>query len=1006
MANRYFVTNLGNESTVTDTLSGEIVFIGPYLRAVSQADELNRQSLAFYNQATTVVSSGNIIQEEQKAKADHSNTGAPQPSGRIIYPADPNADPGKIESLPTIVTEDGQRIPYIEISRNSPPGSGDVVTTTQSQSTPPGGPNSQTTGATGATPVVIPGIQAGVGAPSDDSGTDQGEIVITAPRLSGSNDVVTSLNSIKWDDQIQDQPNVLDQYASYSYQASLYLIDKSNAERILNTGSKNLGNAKLLVQSGGIAPETRNEFFSLDYYIDHIDLHSFFAGKSVRLAHNVKEVKMTIVEPNGISFLQNLDAAVQQYIGASTNGSATQADVRAVDNAIDLTGAPPPIKKKNFASQIYLLVIKFYGYDEQGNLIVGGRKNNGTSDPNAVVEKFYPLIITKLGFRITNKAVEYDIQAKAPPYYINASQGRGTIPFNYEFSGQTIKDILAGPAVYAAGQTAVSAGSNSPTVETRETYEVEYQSDPATGVAVPVLIARPTISSTVSPPAKANAITPKTKTLRLGLMAALNDYQEELRQKKVIEFKDEYNVEFVLDSIASATVVQPGLNKSGTSMATPGTAADQKLGAKQNMDPKTQIEGIVAGTQIVQFIDQILRRSSYIRDQQTQIVNNKTGVVTPGPGANLKDTSWYKIGFKAVPKLDQYDRKRNDYAYKITYTIAPYRISQLNSPYFKQPRYAGVHKSYNYWFTGQNTQVLNYEETLNSLYYIALTNSNLAGATSSINGALALNELQKYAPSTASGQATQGGGTDKTLEPSANAADQLYSPSDLKECNITIVGDPAWLQQGEAFSALSKNSPYYFNAFLPDGTINFDAQQILFSIGFNAPRDYNTLTGVMQPSADKLNSTTQFNQTTQTPNTSQFSRIYIAKECISSFNKGKFTQNIKGSLMVYYPPDNTQGRPSPATTNTASSQAAPAVTPAPTVRIGSQDFPVKVPELNPANRPLLNVGQRPLPANLQPPPIPQRTPLPLESTSVAPGSINPVTLLPNPNPPQVMNREP
>ena len=754
----------------------------------------------------------------------------------------------------------------------------------------------------GSNRTLIPGSSsAGAGSASDDR---------------GANELISSLNAIDWTDQILAQSNILNQYASYTYQASLYLIDRANAQRILNTGSKDLGGAKLLIQSGGAAPTGRSDFFSLDYYIDKIELKSFFVGKGTRLAHNVKEARMTVVEPNGISFVQNLDAAVQQYFGVSTTNN-----------------------KRNFASQIFLLVIKFYGYDDQGNLVRGGRNSNQTtnqtSDPNAFVEKFYPLIITKLDFRIASKAVEYDIHFKAPPYYINASQGRGTLPFNFEFSGKTVKDILAGPSSYSADQTAVAAGSPAArnTTTTNETFTVEYEFNELTGETTPVLIPNNATTSG-RPPPNASAVTPAKNTVRKGLMQRLNEYQQQLVKDRIVQYADEYNIEFVLDTIGSATVIQPGLDKSATSMATPGTAGDQKLPNKQSMDVNTQIQGVIAGTQIVQCIDQILRRSSYIRDQQTQIILNKNGDTAPGPGANLRNTAWYRIGFKAVPMLDKYDEIRNDYAYKITYTISPYKINQLNSPYFKPPVFNGVHKQYKYWFTGENTEVLNYEESLNNLYYIALTNTTFNGATSSVSGAQAFNEQLKFLPSTASGQSTQGGGTPRTMEPAANAADQLYSPSDLKEGNLTIVGDPAWLQQGESFVALNKNNPDYFKAFLSDGTLNFDSQQILFEIAFNAPRDYNLATGLAQPTADRLNSTTQLDQVTKTPGSAQFSRIYIAKECTSLFERGKFIQHLKGSLMTYYPPSRGQGRRLPETAAIAESprasvQAAPPKTKAP-----------------------------------------------------------------------------
>ena len=750
-------------------------------------------------------------------------------------------------------------------------------------------------------------LSAGVGAPGDDRGP------------SGSNNVVASLNAIDWSDKITPRDNVLDQYSSYTYQASLYLMDKTSYEQSIDAGNKNLSNAKLLIQTGG-APQgsLRSDSFDLDYYIDRIELKSFFAGKSVGLSHNVKDVSMTVVEPNGISFIQNLNSAVQQYLGNVSQSGPTFYEN---NGQASTTGG----RQLNFTSQIYLLVIRFYGYDDQGNLVRGGvNKPNQTSDPSAFVEKWYPLIITKINFRIASKAVEYEIQAKAPAYYVGASSGRGTIPFNMEFSGRTLNDLLGNSTTFTP--TAAGNNTNRSSARALATQTVTPFVETAGGAAVgnrlnvgrrrlPAPATNPTdarlaagtqttpggtpAASTRPPPNALAARTTQT-TVREGLMAALNKYQQQLEASGVIDYADEYELEFALDSMASATLPNPGLNKSATPMNKPTTAAEQKLGTKQSMDPSARNFGSTAGQQIVQFIDNAIRNSSFIRDQQTVVVDEKTGNENT-TGINIKNTTWYKIGFKATPMYDKYDTKRNDYAYKIKYIVSPFRIAQLNSPYFKVPTYPGPHKRYRYWFTGENSQVLNYEESLNSLYYIVMTNSNLGGATSSDNEAL------KYYPGTASSQTIQNA-EGRTNMPSASAADQLYSPSDLKECNMTIVGDPAWLQQGEAITALSKGDTYYFQPWLADGTINFDAQQILFEIGFNVPRDYNLPSGLIEPAQGTINSTTQLDQLTQTPGSSQISRIYIAKECISSFVKGKFTQQLKGSLMVYYPAKKAQER--------------------------------------------------------------------------------------------------
>jgi hypothetical protein len=255
---------------------------------------------------------------------------------------------------------------------------------------------------------------------------------------------------------------------------------------------------------------------------------------------------------------------------------------------------------------------------------------------------------------------------------------------------------------------------------------------------------------------------------------------------------------------------------------------------------------------------------------------------------------------------------------------------------------------------------------------------------------------------TASGQATTGA-TGKTNEPGANAADQLYSPADLQDCSMTILGDPAWLQQGEASLGLAKNDPNYFRPFLPDGTINFDSQQILFEVGFNNPQDYNIETGLVEPKWGNLDTNVAKYYSTIQPGLAQITRTYFAKEVISSFNKGKFTQEIKGSIMPYVNKlEIAQSAAAAAEKTTTAAVAGPVNTTTPewkppTVVVGNTTFPVLVPALDPARRPLLQPvsPNNPLPPNLQPnPPTAPRAPLPLTGTAPPPGSIDPRTLLP------------
>jgi hypothetical protein len=906
--------------------SGAISDVNSYIRLISQ------------NLTSAPASAGNVVRDDQggygnKSRIQNPSTEANElvlKNGRVQATPESTAGTNALPSPDTPNNTnwglDSPTRPY-SLTQSTTPGTG-----LQSPGAVYSVGGIKPTTSNGIVGPNSPGGAPGAGAAGDDSGRTNTGTGTRSGTGSGTNDTVSQLNQINFG-TVTPQPNILNQYSSYTYQASLYLISSDNYQRMVNTNKKDLSDAQLLVQSGGASPIGRSEYFKLDYYIDDIELDSAFAANGgTRLAHNVTEIDFTVIEPSGISFVQNLDAAVQQFLGGVEN------------------------KKKNYASQIYLMVIRFYGYDSQGNLVRGGVNNpDPTSDPNAFVEKWYPMNIKHLKFRVASKVVEYQIKAVVTPYYIGGGSARGTIPFNYELSGQTVSDILAGPATYSTSQAAVSAGGNRTSSTGAAPINIKQQNaiaaaagnrgrgSQAPPTATPIDIkkqnaiaaaagnrgrgsesiatAAANAATAAAAPPKADAATTVKKTVRQGLMSALNEYQNDLVKKKVVTYPDTYEIEFAIPALASAKITNPGgLNKSATSMSAGGTAADQKLGSKQSMDPNSRVQGATAGMQVVQFIDNLMRNSSYIKDQQVLVKNENTGA-NESTGINLANTAWYKISFSATQ--GQYDPKRNDYAYHIKYTISPFKIAQLNSSYFKQPEYTGSHKQYVYWFTGENDAVLSYEENLDHLYYTVV--SGAVDPTAVTSSAL---EILKFQAQTASGQSNQGA-DNSVNEPGANAADQLYSPSDLGSCNLSIVGDPAWLAQGEAAVGLSTQDQFYFQPFLADGTINFDSQQILFEVGYNTVSDYDIYTGLSNPDRGNLKSLAQIDSNTRGNSPTKISRVYTATKVKSSFKKGKFTQAVNGRLRLYYTPKELadQGRkPAPTTPAT---QTAKVKTPAP-----------------------------------------------------------------------------
>ena len=275
--------------------------------------------------------------------------------------------------------------------------------------------------------------------------------------------------------RIVTQPNVLDKYTSYSYSISIYIMGPADYARLIRTKQKVLNGFQLLMQSGGaplssgFVPQTtgvtdpgeipgvttqslltqgRNQFFPLDYYIDDLQIRSLVNGKGTGGAHNVVSLDFKLIEPNGITFIKNLRRATEDYVVKQQGGA----------------------KNQNYAAQHFLMVIRFYSYDEQGNLVAcRGEVTDQQGNPlgrQTVIEKFIPFRFTAIKFRIADRLVEYQCEAVCPQININIG-ARGTIPYNMELQARTLQELFVGNKVTggsfaAAGTAARNQGQADP----------------------------------------------------------------------------------------------------------------------------------------------------------------------------------------------------------------------------------------------------------------------------------------------------------------------------------------------------------------------------------------------------------------------------------------------------------------------------------------------------------------------------------------------------------------
>lgn len=319
------------------------------------------------------------------------------------------------------LTAANQRVQDIILAPTDPNLASPTVTIVQSQSTPAA--NSREDGLTQVP--TLPGVGAGTGSNADNSrGNDN-----SPPSSRSSNQ--QAINTAFANQAITSRPNVLDQYASYTYAISWWLLTPEQYNS-LGAGrnrapAPGTGNWTLLIQSGGAPTAGRNPAFPDDFYFDDLEIETFIMGKGTNMSNNAMSIRFKIVEPNGLTLLERL------Y------------------NAVTVLYKNQTAQKPNYVAAQYCLTVEFYGYDGQGNLIAPATGSTGNG-LQAVIKKYYPFLLKNITFRTVANQVEYLIEGIPVPYDTGTAQARGTIPYAFQLAGTTVSSLLqGGPLPITAG---------------------------------------------------------------------------------------------------------------------------------------------------------------------------------------------------------------------------------------------------------------------------------------------------------------------------------------------------------------------------------------------------------------------------------------------------------------------------------------------------------------------------------------------------------------------------
>ena len=406
---------------------------------------------------------------------------------------------------------------------------------------------------------------------------------------------------------------------------------------------------------------------------------------------------------------------------------------------------------------------------------------------------------------------------------------------------------------------------------------------------------------------------------------ALNGWHGGLANDNKVGVPDSFN--FDIDpTIAQASLTSELNSARDTAMAMVNDTVSIRQGnlgsATKDFNAIKSNMSINAGTSIDKVIDYAVRNSSYIQDQMAipDGVDPQAYLQQKAQNAS-QPLNWYKITPQVT--MGQFDPVRKIYARNITYSVQPYTIYNVKSDVAPQGKATNFVKEYNYIYTGQNDDILNFDINFNTLYYTAqtayrsaLTSIYKTPDTAQTTGSNQNQNSQAYKGSNqransvmpmvmkptvynAKARATGGSINAKSVAV-ADLEDSLMtlSAADMLNVQLTIIGDPQFIKQDDIYYTPAQSVGPDDPRLTPNGSLRTDYSEIYVSLLFKTPIDIDEDTGMMK-----------FNNNYRT---SVFSGLFRVLTVESSFKTGQFTQ-VLNLIRLPYQASYDYGTQPPAT---------------------------------------------------------------------------------------------
>jgi hypothetical protein len=676
--------------------------------------------------------------------------------------------------------------------------------------------------------------------------------------------------------------NELDQFSSYNYIFTLGCL--TTLEYNFPLSYRTLGPAVKIIKSGGTGGNKIPSIYETDgareFFIEDVTILNHCAPNEGTRTSNAMLITFKVIEPYSMGqFFQNLRTA------ALVTGHA------------------------NYIEAPFLLSVKFIGYDDDGNV----------KEP-FFSQRHFPIRLIKSDMKVTEAGAEYLITA-TPYNEMALTDNVNQVKTDVQLKGRTVAEVLQ------TGAESLTSKINALQIE-----QVAAKQKPAEDYYI-ISFPEPGIIESVGGGSFSTLGATVTGNLQADFQKIYEsitgdtggdipaDLQTKLEALPGATTLGSPLAEQLRQLAASSinTIGQSTINLSGTGWGPPtGTSPFQEALFVENEDnPGTFTRGNITydtGTQeftfrnmtrITDIIEEVLLSSEFGATAIKQTPDSKGQV------------EWFKIHTHVYNSSSLLGGLVTGQAPKIyVYRIVPYKV---DASYFSPPktesladsllgRQSTAVKAYNYIYTGQNNEIVDFDLTFNQTYYTGIsstrgqrtqdstsggstsmnqpdttpaTSSNNEDGTGTADTAGAARTADTGSPDSGNRQVSGGGGSNGPQN--AVARDWhgmlINTQNDMLKVDLTIHGDPYFLADAGIGNYLGLANPAN-QSITVDGSMNAVNGQVTVILNFRTPIDYDENDGfVKYPLGGFLP-------------IAMFSGTYLVLLVENNFKQGRFTQQL------------------------------------------------------------------------------------------------------------------